>query len=320
MAPVANYFLALSGVSYFVVLLIDALFAVLANVRITIPEKWTKWLIPGSILLMSVMCYAMSQNELHTDMTHVSFKATIMNILICMVVIMLCVFLTGRVFAGITSGTVLLMVFTTVDYLVYSFRGTEFTPYDVLAIGTAMNVAEEYEFPISANYFISLSVIGLTLVLLSDFSLGRIDRRKHLRAFAPAMAASLAVILVISGTIVSYRWGNGGAMYRGVYGNFLLEMQESRVKKPGGYNVSELEEIIAKYGDTVNTAEELPNIIVIMNESFADLQELGNHFETNEPVMPYIDSMNNNTIKGYAYSSVGGGGTSSSEFAFLTGN
>ena len=36
--------------------------------------------------------------------------------------------------------------------------------------------------------------------------------------------------------------------------------------------------------------------------------------------MPFYDSLNDNTIKGYALSSVFGGGTANSEFEFLTGN
>lgn len=57
---------------------------------------------------------------------------------------------------------------------------------------------------------------------------------------------------------------------------------------------------------------------MIMNESFSDLEVLGS-IETNVPVMPFYDSLQDNVIKGFAHSSVYGGYTSNSEFEFLTG-
>lgn len=63
---------------------------------------------------------------------------------------------------------------------------------------------------------------------------------------------------------------------------------------------------------------ERPNIIIIMNESFSDYRILGNGITTNIPVMPYIDSLKDNTVKGYALASVFGANTANSEFELLT--
>lgn len=64
---------------------------------------------------------------------------------------------------------------------------------------------------------------------------------------------------------------------------------------------------------------DIPNIIVIMNETLSDLRILG-EFETNKDYMPYIRNLTENTIKGNLYLPVHGAGTSNSEFEFLTGN
>lgn len=63
----------------------------------------------------------------------------------------------------------------------------------------------------------------------------------------------------------------------------------------------------------------VPDIIVIMNETWADLHALGD-FETNEDYMPFTRNLTKNTIKGNLYMPVVGAGTSNSEFEFLTGN
>lgn len=64
---------------------------------------------------------------------------------------------------------------------------------------------------------------------------------------------------------------------------------------------------------------EIPDIIVIMNETLADLRILG-EFSTNKDYMPFLRNLTKNTIKGNLYMPVNGAGTSNSEFEFLTGN
>ena len=57
-----------------------------------------------------------------------------------------------------------------------------------------------------------------------------------------------------------------------------------------------------------------------MNESFADYEDIGNGLDLSEDNMPFIHSLTENTIKGYAYASIFGGNTPNSEYEFLTGN
>lgn len=62
-----------------------------------------------------------------------------------------------------------------------------------------------------------------------------------------------------------------------------------------------------------------PNVIAIMNESFADLKAVGD-LQVSKDYMPFFRKLTKNTIKGYTYSSVFGGNTANSEFEFMTGN
>lgn len=67
------------------------------------------------------------------------------------------------------------------------------------------------------------------------------------------------------------------------------------------------------------TTAKKPNVIVVMNESFADLKAVGD-LQTSQDYMPFFRKLKENTIKGYTYSSVFGGNTANSEFEFMTGN
>ena len=262
-----------------------------------------------------------SQLMLKAGFKYIIGKGFVINILIVWLILVLCILLCGNVFRGILTGTIILLLFSTIDYMVFVFRGTEMDPLDVLAIGTALNVYEEYTFPVTETYVTAVSIAALCLVLISDFELPPIHRREAAVKAAPAAAVCIVLIIVLSGTVTSGRWRNEGSMRYGIYANYLLKLQESRMKKPGGYDALALEKDMSKYESTgVSSDDDLPNIVVIMNESFADLQQLNTHFRTDEPVMPFFDSLEENAIKGYAYASVFGGGTANSEYEFLTGN
>ena len=67
--------------------------------------------------------------------------------------------------------------------------------------------------------------------------------------------------------------------------------------------------------------EDMPNIIVVMNEAFSDLSVIGD-FQASEDYMPYFRSLygSENTISGNVFVSVLGGNTANTEFEFLTGD
>ncbi len=63
-----------------------------------------------------------------------------------------------------------------------------------------------------------------------------------------------------------------------------------------------------------------PNLIVIMNESFADYTDIGDGLSLSDDCMPFIHGLTENTVKGTAYVSIFGANTPNSEYEFLTGN
>ena len=115
-----------------------------------------------------------------------------------------------------------------------------------------------------------------------------------------------------------YNYLNSGSKTNGYFLNFSLQMKETFVKKPNPYSLETITNLSFNY--STSEAKNQPDLIVIMDESFADLSYLGSLIFTNMKVTPYIDSLQENTVKGYALSSVFGGNTATSEFEFLTGH
>lgn len=129
--------------------------------------------------------------------------------------------------------------------------------------------------------------------------------------------------------MVTETWEQKGSYRNGYVLNFALSIRDYFIREPEGYSEEVIAELEAAFGtasDTEdNTAEnsvfleEKPTIIVVMSESYADFNVLGN-LHTNMQVTPFYDSLNENVTKGYALSSVFGAKTPNSEWEFLTGN
>jgi len=137
----------------------------------------------------------------------------------------------------------------------------------------------------------------------------------------------------------------------GAFASFCLNMKYLRAEKPEDYSVDKVMEIAETYiwneketaslngmssrhpvSDSKNSSGKntsdkkttkksgkKPNIIMIMNEAFSDLEVI-NPIETNQDYMPFIRNLKEDTIKGNLFVSIFGSGTCNSEFEVLTGN
>ena len=216
------------------------------------------------------------------------------------------------------------------NHYLISFRGRTLFPGDFLTLGTAVNVAGNYDYSLDRMQLISLLILVLALLALS--LLPREERIPFTwRRFLPSAGIAGVVLAVFFSTgfvenqgIEPSMWttrGNGLAL------NFNVCLKYMRVEKPEGYAQESLEQLTADTAsDGLSVTVTDPdgttrpvNVIVIMNESFSDLSVLPG-VETNQDAMPFLRSLTENTIKGYAYSSVFGGTTANSEYEFLTGN
>lgn len=227
----------------------------------------------------------------------------------------------GRVRPAMAVASTLLMVMATVNVALYQFQGNELKPTDFLSIRTAMNVAGHYSLDIKADI-----VRGWLLWLWTMFCLYGLPswEPKHPKRYirlAAALTACLCLVAVRFGAadIATNNWLNGGTKHNGYFLNFYIGLRDGFVQKPENYSPEAVAGLADRYEASETKQTDLPNILVIMNESFADLEVLGSVPKTNMPVTPYVDSMKENMTYGYAMSSVFGGNTANSEFEFLTG-
>ena len=215
------------------------------------------------------------------------------------------------------------------NHYLISFRGRTLFPGDFLTLRTAANVAGNYDYRPDSMQWLTIGIFAAVLVLLSF--LPREEKRLFdWRGFAPAAAGTAVFLAAFFGTgwveglgIEPSMWTTRG---NGLVLNFTVCLKYMKVEKPDSYSQETLaalaEESPSDAADAAASADggiRPVNVIVIMNESLSDLSVLPG-VETNMDAMPFLRSLTENTVKGYAYSSVFGGTTANSEYEFLTGN
>lgn len=224
--------------------------------------------------------------------------------------------------AAVTSITVSYL-FNLISYTVYTLRGTVFAFADLYALRTAMNVASGYTFSVNHNMVTATAVYIVLMItafkLPSDFAF--IANRLKIRILAVILAA-VSVFTIQNTefdkyTIEVFAQNLSDKVYGSAF-CFYANALKVGLKKSESYNPETLETELLKYSDAGEMPEEMPNIIVVMNESFADLSNVG-EFEASEEYMPYFKSCTENVIKGTTLVSPFGGGTCNSEYEFLTG-
>ena len=239
--------------------------------------------------------------------------------------------ITGS-FISTASSIVLLSLFGLINHYVLIFRGSVFLLSDILAIGTAANVVENYSIAADINVLIAVSAI-LTMVVL----LLKSNRKtgKKVRIFtgtaAVAVLAFLVCVCVNRNSLSDKLDCNvnlSAQTTRSREIGFLLNTAENIqyfiMPRPNGYSRGEAENTLNDYTEQLSNPSEpekvLPNLIFIMNESFTDLAYLGD-LQTSTEYLGCFNELANgpDAQTGRIVVPVFGGGTSSSEFEFLTG-
>lgn len=245
----------------------------------------------------------------------------LMNFLCVAVVCGLFLTICGRIRWAVGLGTGALMLLATASAYLFHFRGNLLHPADFFALKTALNVAGQYNYAVPREVALSWFWWGLSLFVLCRLPDAVLLPKALWRRLGAAglTLATLAVTIYGIRDIRPNTWSNEGATRNGYFLNFAVGLRDCFPGKPEGYSQEALDTLARDYPSQSAPPSALPNILVVMNESYADFSVLGSAPKTNQPVTPFADALREDTQRGYALCSVFGGGTANSEFEFLTG-
>ncbi len=252
-----------------------------------------------------------------------SFGIYFINILFysCIMAVAMAVTRSMRISSIVT--VVVSYLFNLASFVVNILRGTPLIPGDFLAIGTAAQVMENYSFEMQYPIVAATVIAALVIALSAKFSFKFSFKFKNI--ILPSVSILFVGVFMLSLGLTDYTYSEMDVFDQyhannthGTLYSFYINVRKMILHKPEGYDPAEARALLDADNGSEKANEDSPNIIVIMNESFADLKSVGD-FKTSEDYMPFIHDMNKNTIKGELLVSPFGGYTCNTEFEFLTG-
>lgn len=241
-------------------------------------------------------------------------------------------FIAGRTSISMAICVSAIAIIGVGNYFVVMFRSNPIVPWDIYSFETAMSVADNYVF--SVDWALAEHIAMFILMLIVGV---RTNIRLNKKILHPILTVAMCIPAYF---YISYLWQDNlerntglndtlfNAKYMhskdGFFVSFILDIHFLQIEEPKNYSDEYALSLLNEQEvEKVETPEELPDIIAIMDETFSDPAVLG-EFETNKDYMPFVHSILRgevaNTISGYADVSVLGGNTANSEFEFLTGN
>lgn len=200
------------------------------------------------------------------------------------------------------------------------FRGTALQWQDIGSWRAALNVAGGYRLALSPKIVV-LAVLWLWTLAALHWAGGLCAGAPRSAGFRAALglgAAAAGVLLWVSPLIPASGVTSSYISTQNAFvANLFLQSRDLPLKKPKNYE-AQLQQLGQYSSDASTKVAGTPDIVVIMNESFADLRCYG------AQIAPEIyrdwDEILARSAHGTAYSSVFGGNTPNAEYEFLTGD
>lgn len=200
------------------------------------------------------------------------------------------------------------------------FRGTALQWQDIGSWRAALNVAGGYRLALSHKIAVLAALWLWALAALhwaGDLCAGA-PRSAGFRAAMGLGAAAAGVLLWVSPLIPASGVTSSYISTQNAFvANLFLQSRDLPLKKPKDYEARLLR--LEQYSSDASTkVSQTPDIVVIMNESFADLRCYGAQIDPE--IYRDWDEILARSAHGTAYSSVFGGNTPNAEYEFLTGD
>lgn len=235
------------------------------------------------------------------------------------------------------------------NYFVISFKGQPITPADLSALSTAASVSGGYDYILNGRCVLCIALFALMCAALLWQPRSKPRQGYRILTIALNLACAAAVIL-------SFRAWYGETDIEEDYGVsvdvwsvkesyaeqgsalcFLKRMQDIVPHAPEGYDGAAIAQLLAPevapqtlrenpiphdlaFAVARQESAEAPTVIVVMNETFADLSTYPGMGNSGATPQAFRRLAQESLLSGEAYVSALGGGTCNSEFEFLTGS
>lgn len=310
-----------------------------------IDRRWVKEVYRGSFICILVYLTQEILNVSRTDPMQMIFPLTTHHYFILFAGLLIISFFYLLFYAITGSGTIAIIITAVlglmagyVNHMKMVMRGDPAMPWDLFSAGMAAKITTKYKFQISIRFIASIIMVILIILLI------RLTHTPYVKGFKKRIFAIIGSFVLFSSLVfgvifnqplledmdVSYSlfpplqsYSENGTMLA-----LALQFNHLNIQGKENNSVDATKDVISNYVEQVNSKNlnstilsnsgKKPNVICIMSESLSELNEIRD-IETSEAVMPFFDSLKKESMYGDLAVSIFGGGTSNTEFEFLTG-
>lgn len=335
------------------------------SVKISFRDNVNRLVVIPIFVVTSIAIFLYMQFIISAGLDHMRVMKFILNVMFIYSLQFLLFSMCGSIRASVATILTISCVIGFIDHLVVQTRSMEIAFSDFWSISTGLSVVGSYRFTLSVRTVSTLLLLVPFVILLCRTTFFKFNgiKIRLIAAGSGALLISMVTILVSTawgcsmiGFVDKY-WKYRASEYNGFYLNLIHTASATKVSVPKDYSPGMLEQLLndrenprpdpPASGTEQSTEPALPpesattpadksgkpNLIVIMDETFTDLQAISRFMVENgyaatellidEEVLPYFNSLNPsapNIERGWALSSVFGGNTANSEMEFLTGH
>ena len=295
-----------------------------------------------SLLFVSIIIYIYCQYFCNGKLIFEKERMKL-NFILIYIIIATIYCLIGRIKPTLLISMVLTFIVGIINHFITAFRGTPLVPWDIFSLNVALSVMPTFKFTLTKEAFLGIVFFIFGFILISQIKYQNYKIKKTnllfrflLLLFIVNFFTTFYFTDMISEYKLDENWDPKEEYHNnGLIASIFKQSKNLIISKPDNYNFEYIYELAQTIETSANTEEEIidenvdvdeteiepekPNIIAIMNESFADLRVIGN-FPTNSEYMPFYNSLKDNSIKGNLHMSVFGATTPNSEWEFLTSN
>lgn len=253
-----------------------------------------------------------------------------LNFLLIYFIIGIFYVVTGKLKISLYSTLILTFIIGVINYFITAFRGTPLVPWDIFSINVALSVLPTFTFKIDYKFITGIIIFALALFFLKKITITSFKNNKIKISYRLIVLSIISIFFysfyftdLINKFKLDENWDPKEEYHNnGLIASIFKQSRNLIISKPEGYDINSINKLASSIevpNNEISEDFEYPNIIAIMNESFAELKVVGD-FSTNTDYLPFFNSLDENTIKGNLHVSIFGATTPNSEWEFLTSN
>lgn len=292
----------------------------------TLIKRWILLILSAGMIygIMEIGCLESTFYNSVNPLSHFPVW-TLINSSVILAIILVLSAVFRRYSAAVVITDLLFLALSVVNHFMFRLHGSLLAKAELKNIATAANVIGAYQFSLDKYVilmlFLSAAVFVLAVMLHRNPAVNKMSFRASL---ADLLLSAAAFVLIFSG------WFPFMPQIKS-QGKWNLDFDSSR----HGYIVCMIESLKASTGEiykpdwytdqfevpqyaAAETAQEYPDVILILNETWYNLDR----YVDTKADKDYMENYNalDNCIKGYAAVNGVGGGTNGSEYELLTSN